>query len=210
MLIIIGSTLGHSSFPKPNMASVAHNFIVVCSRLAWRALGRLACSMWAWCVRHRHWMNTISLQNTRQKTTETANQRNHRNILEKDYNNIVQWKSSDQEDSSAPWPLIWFKKLKVSWGHEKSVGEVTESRLWNLISQDDPQHWDSSVATYSTASTHSPLPYRRKNRCWRARPGLCRTLPCLAWQSSSARSSSLMRKLRRLEDLVSFESGKQI
>ena len=43
----------------------------------------------------------------------------------------------DQEDFSAPWPLIWFKMLKVSWGHEKSVGEVTESRLWDLISQDD-------------------------------------------------------------------------
>ena len=122
-----------------------------------------------------------------------------------DQKNIVQWQSSDQEDSSAPWPLIWFKMLKVSWGHEESVVEVTESRLWDLMSQDDPQHWRWPAGTpqwQHTASTHLPPPYRRRDRSWRARPGLYGTLPCLAWQSSSARLSSLMRKLGRLEDLI--------
>ena len=185
--------------------------------------------------------------------------------------------------------------LKVSWGHEKSVGEVTESRLWDLISQDDhtrnptgqvltrenleavikfaadkkllvfadevslfyflssltrvslpgvsaeclcwrvsfPQlqegddgdrgslQWSWGGQLYDLLQgvhggvchqrwqhtafhTHSPPPCRTRNRSWRARPGqVCVEHYCvLLDKSSSARASSLMRKLGRLEDLV--------
>jgi hypothetical protein len=209
----------------------------------------------------------------------------------------------DQEDFSAPWPLIWFKMLKVSWGHEKSVGEVTESRLWDLISQDDHtrnptgqvltrenleavikfaadkkllvfadevslfyflssltrvslpgvsaeclcwrvsfpqlqegddgdrgslqwswggqlydllqgvhggvchQRWDSSVTT-TAFHTHSPPPCRTRNRSWRARPGLCGTLSCLAWQEQLSQGEQLNEKTGKVGRPGLFESRK--
>ena len=57
--------------------------------------------------------------------------------------------------------------------------------------------------------THSPPPCRTRSRSWRARPGLCGTLSCLAWQEQLSQGEQLNEKTGKVGRPGLFDSRKR-